>query len=191
MQPGAAARRDFSRAGKRFEPVRSIRVTTMDLDLAQFHATFFEESFEALDSMEAALLKLDVGAPNPEGINTIFRVAHSIKGGAGMFGFKEVASFTHTLETLLDELRGGRMQVSTHISDQLLISVDVLRSMMSSVQRKEPVDMQKVADLQFDLEQIVANKGASGAPASGTGSAGAGAAAAAGAGANAAGAAGS
>jgi len=136
----------------------------MDLDLAQFHDTFFEESFEALDSMEAALLKLDVGAPNPEGVNTVFRVAHSIKGGAGMFGFKDVASFTHTLETLLDELRSGRMQVTTHISDQLLISVDVLRSMMSSVQRKEPVDMQKVADLQFDLEQIVANKPGAGAP---------------------------
>src|SRR5581483_776149 len=132
----------------------------MDLDLAQFHDTFFEESFEALDGMEAALLKLDVGSPNPEGINTIFRVAHSIKGGAGMFGFKEVASFTHTLETLLDELRGGRMQVTTHISDKLLVSVDVLREMLRTVQRKETVDMQRVADLQFDLEQIVASKGA-------------------------------
>src|SRR5262249_38735299 len=128
--------------------------------------------FEALDSMEAALLKLDVGAPNPEGVNTVFRVAHSIKGGAGMFGFKEVASFTHTLETLLDELRSGRMQVTTHISDRLLISVDVLRSMMSSVQRKEPVDMKKVADLQFDLEQIVANKPAVGAPSGGSAGAG-------------------
>jgi two-component system chemotaxis sensor kinase CheA len=137
----------------------------MDLDLAQFHASFFEESFEALDSMEAALLKLDVGAPEPEGVNTVFRVAHSIKGGAGMFGFKDVASFTHTLETLLDELRSGRMQVTTHIADQLLLSVDVLRAMMSSVQRKEPVDMQKVADLQFDLEQVVAGRGASAAAA--------------------------
>ena len=133
----------------------------MDLDLAQFHSSFFEESFEALDSMEAALLKLDVGAPNPEGVNTIFRVAHSIKGGAGMFGFKDVASFTHTLETLLDELRSGRMQVTTAISDNLLLSVDVLRAMMTAVQRKEPVDMQKVADLQFDLEAIVASKGGS------------------------------
>jgi two-component system chemotaxis sensor kinase CheA len=132
-----------------------------ELDLAQFHDTFFEESFEALDSMEAALLKLDVGAPNPEGVNTIFRVAHSIKGGAGMFGFTDVASFTHTLETLLDELRSARMQVTTYIADQLLLSVDVLRAMMRSVQRKEPVDMQRVADLQFDLEAIVASKGAS------------------------------
>jgi two-component system chemotaxis sensor kinase CheA len=140
----------------------------MDLDLAQFHSSFFEESFEALDGMEAALLALDVGAPDPERVNGIFRVAHSIKGGAGMFGFKDVTSFTHTLETLLDELRSGRMQVTRPISDQLLVSVDVLRAMLTAVQRKEPVDMQKVADLQFDLEMIVASKG---------GAAGAGAAA--------------
>src|SRR6266702_4784188 len=127
-----------------------------ELDLAQFHDTFFEESFEALDSMEAALLKLDVGAPNPEGVNTIFRVAHSIKGGAGMFGFTDVASFTHTLETLLDELRSARMQVTTYIADQLLRSVDV----------------QRVADLQFDLEAIVASKGGS-APGAAPGSVGA------------------
>ena len=84
----------------------------MALDLAQFHDAFFDESFEALDTMEAALLKLNVGAPEPELINTIFRVAHSIKGGSATFGFSEVASFTHTCETLLDELRGNRMQVT-------------------------------------------------------------------------------
>jgi two-component system chemotaxis sensor kinase CheA len=140
----------------------------MDLDLAQFHDSFFEESFEALDGMEAALLELDVGAPDPEGVNSIFRVAHSIKGGAGMFGFKDVASFTHTLETLLDEMRSGRMQVSAHISDQLLLSVDVMRAMLRAVQRNEPVDVQKVADLQFDLEMIVASKGSS-APAAAAG----------------------
>ena len=75
----------------------------MALDLAQFHEAFFEESFEALDSMESALLKLNVGAPEAELINTIFRTAHSIKGGSATFGFKDIASFTHTLETLLDE----------------------------------------------------------------------------------------
>src|SRR5262249_5708824 len=69
----------------------------MTLDLTQFHGVFFEESFEALDSMEAALLKLDVGAPDRDRINTIFRVAHSIKGGSATFGFKDIASFTPTL----------------------------------------------------------------------------------------------
>jgi two-component system chemotaxis sensor kinase CheA len=131
----------------------------MALDLAQFHDAFFDESFEALDTMEAALLKLNVGAPEPEIVNTIFRVAHSIKGGSATFGFAEVASFTHTCETLLDELRGNRMQVTRAITDLLLKAVDIMREMLRAVQHKSPIDAQRVADLQFDLElAIVQNK---------------------------------
>jgi two-component system chemotaxis sensor kinase CheA len=130
----------------------------MALDLAQFHDAFFDESFEALDTMEASLLKLNVGAPEPELINTIFRVAHSIKGGSATFGFSEVASFTHTCETLLDELRGNRMQVTRPITDLLLKSVDVMRDMLRAVQHKTPVDAQRVADLQFDLELAIVQK---------------------------------
>ena len=132
----------------------------MALDLAQFHDAFFDESFEALDTMEAALLKLNVGAPEPEVVNTIFRVAHSIKGGSATFGFAEVASFTHTCETLLDELRGNRMQVSRYITDLLLKSVDIMREMLRAVQHKSPVDAQRVADVQFDLELAIVQKSA-------------------------------
>jgi two-component system chemotaxis sensor kinase CheA len=60
----------------------------MAIDLAQFHSMFFEESFEALDGMEAALLGLVVGASDADRINTIFRAAHSIKGGSAMFAFE-------------------------------------------------------------------------------------------------------
>lgn len=132
----------------------------MALDLAQFHDAFFDESYEALDTMEAALLKLNVGAPEPEVVNTIFRVAHSIKGGSATFGFAEVASFTHTCETLLDELRGNRMQVSRYITDLLLKSVDIMREMLRAVQHKSPVDAQRVADVQFDLELAIVQKSA-------------------------------
>jgi two-component system chemotaxis sensor kinase CheA len=130
----------------------------MTVDLTQFHAAFFEESFEALDAMEAALLKLDVGSPEPELINTIFRVAHSIKGGSATFGFSDIASFTHSLETLLDELRSGAMPVTVAVSDLLLKSVDVLRAMLRAVQAKQPIDAQRVSDLQFDLEVAIAKK---------------------------------
>ncbi len=137
----------------------------MALDLAQFHDAFFDESFEALDTMEASLLKLNVGAPEPELIGTIFRVAHSIKGGSATFGFSEVASFTHTCETLLDELRANRMNVTRAITDLLLRSVDVMRDMLRAVQHKSPIDAQRVADLQFDLELAIIQKGGGAAPA--------------------------
>ncbi|HET9107184.1 MAG TPA: chemotaxis protein CheA [Steroidobacteraceae bacterium] len=157
----------------------------MTVDLTQFHDAFFEESFEALDSMEAALLKLDIGSPEPELINTIFRVAHSIKGGSATFGFSEIASFTHSLETLLDELRSGTMPVTVAVSDLLLKSVDVMRAMLRAVQAKQPIDSQRVSDLQFDLEVAIARKSepapppaaASAAPAGSGGSAAAPAAA--------------
>ncbi len=136
----------------------------MALDLAQFHDAFFEESFEALDSMENALLKLNPGSPEPELINTIFRVAHSIKGGSATFGFTDIASFTHTLETLLDELRGNRMQVTRPIMDMLLQSVDVMRDMLRAVQNKTTVDAQRIADLQFDIEVAIMQKGSAPAP---------------------------
>ena len=140
----------------------------MTLDLTQFHDAFFEESFEALDSMEAALLKLDLGAPDSELINTIFRVAHSIKGGSATFGFTEIASFTHSLETLLDELRSNKLQVTSPTLDLLLKSVDAMRDMLRAVQTKTPIDSQRVADLQFDAEQILARKDAAPAPAATT-----------------------
>src|ERR1700748_2344627 len=138
----------------------STQAASMTIDLTQFHEAFFEENLQALDSMEAALLKLDIGAPDKELINTIFRVAHSIKGGSATFGFSDIASFTHSLETLLDELRSGTMQVTPAMSDLLLKSVDVMRAMLRAVQQKKPIDAQKVSDLQFDLELMIAQKNA-------------------------------
>jgi two-component system chemotaxis sensor kinase CheA len=127
----------------------------MTLDLTQFHETFFEESFEALGSMEAALLKLSAGEADAELINTIFRVAHSIKGGSATFGFADVAAFTHTLETLLDQLRSAQRQVQSNIIDVLLRSVDVLRDMLTATQRKQPSDPALTAGLHAELQAIM------------------------------------
>jgi two-component system chemotaxis sensor kinase CheA len=127
----------------------------MTIDLDQFHAAFFEESGEALDSMEAALLNLGLGKPESETINTIFRVAHSIKGGAGMFGFTEIAGFTHVLETLLDEVRSNRMQVTGQIADSLLQSVDALRTMIAAVQGGTTYDHAPIERLRSLLSALV------------------------------------
>lgn len=137
----------------------------MAIDLDQFHEVFFLESFEALDTMESSLLQLVPGAADSETVNTIFRVAHSIKGGAGMFGFNEVASFTHTLETLLDELRGGRMEVTAPICEGLLQSVDQIRGMLTSVQKQQPFDPAVANALKAEFTRIIEEKKSGGAPA--------------------------
>ncbi len=101
------------------------------VDLTQFHKTFFEESLEGLDAMEAALLALDSGSTDHELVHTIFRAAHSIKGGAATFGFADVAAFTHVAESLLEEVRSERRAVDTALVDLLLRSVDCLRAMLA------------------------------------------------------------
>ncbi|HKR77030.1 MAG TPA: chemotaxis protein CheA [Rhodanobacter sp.] len=100
------------------------------VDLTQFHKTFFEESLEGLDAMEAALLALDSGSTDHELVHTIFRAAHSIKGGAATFGFADVAAFTHVAESLLEEVRSERRAVDADLTDLLLRSVDCVRAML-------------------------------------------------------------
>lgn len=78
---------------------------SFDDDLSEFHAIFFEEAAEHLASLETLLLSLDLQQPDSEKLNAIFRAAHSIKGSASTFGFPDMASVTHDLETLLDRVR--------------------------------------------------------------------------------------
>ena len=127
----------------------------MTLDLTQFHEIFFEESFEALDSMEAALLKLSAGEVDAELINTIFRVAHSIKGGAATFAFNEVAGFTHVLETLLDQLRAGKRQVRPDIVDVLLRSGDPCATCSSPRSARKPSTARASPKLRAELDRIM------------------------------------
>ncbi|QPK64188.1 chemotaxis protein CheA [Methylomonas sp. LL1] len=116
----------------------------MSIDMAQFHQVFFEESFEGLDAMESGLLNLDMGDVDADEINTIFRAAHSIKGGSGTFGFTAVSDFTHVMETLLDEMRDGRRQVTQPAVNVLLGSVDCLREMLQAIQNGGEIDRQTV-----------------------------------------------
>lgn len=98
-------------------------VEPMQIDIAQFHQAFLDESLENLDVMACGLLALDSNDFDLEDVNAIFRAAHSIKGGSATSGCSAIASFTHHLETLRDNLRGGgRIEVAGSRSDWDLVS---------------------------------------------------------------------
>ncbi|MCB1774121.1 MAG: chemotaxis protein CheA [Gammaproteobacteria bacterium] len=137
----------------------------MSIDMAQFHQVFFEESFEGLDIMETGLLNMDPGAADAEEINSIFRAAHSIKGGSGTFGFMNVSDFTHVMETLLDEMRDGRREVTADAVDVLLQSVDVLREMLIAARDGGTADEQRVKSQHDELHRVLADKNATSEPA--------------------------
>ena len=99
-------------------------------DLSQFYQVFFEEAGENLELMEQQLLAIDVGAPDGEALNSIFRCAHSVKGGAATFGFKDVAELTHQMETLLDKLRRNELVLAAPMVDVLLQAGDALKALL-------------------------------------------------------------
>ncbi|KUJ71568.1 chemotaxis protein CheA [Thiomicrospira sp. WB1] len=135
----------------------------MDM-METFRQTYLEESFEGLDIMETGLLDLQPGPPDTEKVNEIFRAAHSIKGGSGTFGFNDIIDFTHVLETLLDEMRDGRRNVTQEATDVMLHAVDILRDMMTALQNHEEIDHDKAGEVQAQMEKLL-NGGESAQPA--------------------------
>ena len=101
------------------------------LDLKQFYQVFFEEAGENLDRMEQLLLESDLATADDETLNSIFRCAHSVKGGAATFGFMDVSELTHQMETLLDKLRRHELAPNAAMVDVLLLAVDALRAQLA------------------------------------------------------------
>lgn len=104
----------------------------MTIDMSQFFQVFFDEAAEHLANMEGLLLGLNVEDPSIDELNAVFRAAHSIKGGAGTFGFTDIAGVTHILENLLDRLRRGELKLVTEMVDAFLAAGDVLKGQLEA-----------------------------------------------------------
>jgi two-component system chemotaxis sensor kinase CheA len=127
----------------------------MAIDLSRFHAAFFEESREGLDAMERGLLALESGRGDGDTIHTVFRAAHSIKGGAGTFGFAAIGDLTHLLETLLDQGRDGRRTIAAESGSALLGAVDVLRGLLAAAEHGGAIDIDALARTQATLTRLL------------------------------------
>ncbi len=91
------------------------------------NASFLQEADDLLAQIEECALNLEDQDDKQEGINQLFRAFHTIKGTGGMFGYQEVASFTHHLETVLDDVRAGRVPLSRRLLDLILSSKDHIK----------------------------------------------------------------
>ncbi|MGL6159436.1 chemotaxis protein CheA [Microbulbifer sp.] len=135
------------------------------MDITEFYDTFFEEAGELLAEMESHLLELDVDAPDAEQLNAIFRAAHSIKGGAGTFGFEALQRTTHLLENLLDHTRHGYLVLRRDIVDIFLEAKDMLHDQLDAYRRgaePDPEALERICETlqQLALEEIGGEAGA-------------------------------
>ncbi|MFC1523556.1 chemotaxis protein CheW [Thermodesulfobacteriota bacterium] len=96
----------------------------------QHQIAFKEEAVELLTELESSLLELENDPESTELIGKVFRAMHTIKGSGSMFGFDEIAEFTHNVETVLDRVRNGEMPVSTELINLILAARDQILSML-------------------------------------------------------------
>ena len=96
----------------------------------QFKQSFREEAREILVDLEAALLELNENAGDRELVGRVFRGLHTIKGSGAMFGFEDLATFTHNLETAFDDVRNGRLEINSELIDLTLAALDQIKAML-------------------------------------------------------------
>ena len=121
----------------------------MNIDISQFHQTYLAEAGEHLAELENGLLEVE---KHGEGdLDAIFRAAHSIKGGAGTFGFEPIAHFTHHVEEVLDKAREGNLTLEKDLISLLLKAVDVLGEMLQNARDGETISLQGGEDLTSKL----------------------------------------
>ena len=128
----------------------------MTTDMSQFYQVFFEDAGELLDEMETRLLGLDLNAPSLEDLNAIFRTAHSIKGGAGTFGFSDMADLTHILESLLDRVRKGELAVRSERIDVFLNAGDILKGQLAGHRGDGAADPAAAVEVCKELKRLAA-----------------------------------
>ena len=139
----------------------------MSIDIEQFHGVFFDESDEHLDDMEQLLMNLDVESPDPEELNSIFRAAHSIKGGSGIFGFDALMNLTHVMENLLDKARNNELSVTADIVNVLLETLDVLKDTLNAYRDETPVPEDSIAERIKILNGVINGQSTDAAPGDG------------------------
>lgn len=121
----------------------------------QLKKTFFDECDEALQQIEGGLTDIREGNSSDDTINAVFRAVHSVKGGAGIFGFEALVGFAHVCETVLDALRRDSLTATPDILDVLLSASDVLSDLVQMSRAGSSIAPAFGSDCRTALEQII------------------------------------
>ncbi len=122
--------------------------------LASIKVTFFQECEEQLAELEVGLLAMKEGECGSETVNAVFRAVHSIKGGAGAFSLTDLVRFAHVFETVLDEMRAGRLAPDGPILDVMLRASDVLADLVRATRDGTVMDEARAQALVAELGEL-------------------------------------
>ena len=121
--------------------------------------TYRQEAEELLDDIEETVLDLEQNPEDEETINRLFRAMHTIKGSGAMFGFDDIADFTHHIETALDKVRQGSVRVNKELINLILASRDQIISMLQAADSGMPVDSALSEQIISSLNALLSDSG--------------------------------
>ena len=121
-------------------------------DLDDFKATYFDECSELLTELEEQFAAIEAGERDGDRLNAVFRAIHSIKGGAGAFGFSALVGFAHAYETLLDYVRDGRVELTDEVASLCIRANDIVADHVNAAQSGDdlPADYGAEEKARFD-----------------------------------------
>lgn len=106
-------------------------------DLDEFKATYFDECSELLTELEEQFTAIDEGDRDADRLNAVFRAIHSVKGGAGAFGFSGLVGFAHEFETLLDYVRNGKVELTDEVVKLCIQATDIVIDFVAAARAGE------------------------------------------------------
>ncbi|RRD95009.1 chemotaxis protein CheA [Clostridiales bacterium COT073_COT-073] len=129
------------------------------MDTSQYLEIFIEESKEHLQSLNETLLVLENSPDEVDMINSVFRVAHTLKGMAGTMGFKRMNSLTHNMENVLAEIRTGNIHITPELLDILFQCLDALEQYVEEITNTGNEGEEAYESIISQLNDILKNGG--------------------------------
>lgn len=127
--------------------------------LAELKNTFFEECSELLQELELGLTDMREERGSEDTVHALFRAVHSIKGGAGVFGFENLIGFAHVMETVLDAVRRGDLDASAEVVDALFNANDILSDLVTMARAGQTPAAGFGDECKLALEKLIGRDG--------------------------------
>lgn len=129
------------------------------MDMNEHRHLLVQEARELLQDMQNAVLQIELGGPDPELINAIFRAAHTIKGSSGLFGLDAIVEFTHVLESVLVRVRGNELGLDKTLTNLTLACGDHIGGLIDCVESGAELERYELAQRTQLLQQLQAYLG--------------------------------
>ena len=123
-------------------------------EVEKYQQEFFDESFKYIKKLNNSLLVIEKESDNKKSLNKAFRSVHSLKGMAAMMGYEKLAELTHKMESLLYDIRQGKLPLHKPVLDCLFTGLEYIEQLVFDI-RTENNEKQNIKKYMHYVQQII------------------------------------